>query len=233
MRRDFDAIVIGTGQSGPALGRWVGFGAGCPSGLRNGRSNLNLFAQSARRAAEPHAQTSRGQRGSSLVEVVVAVAVTLVGLLAFGRTMTESLQLGEQNRQIALATAAAQRAVEELYAADFARVFALYNEEPEDDPDGSGTAPGAQFVAEGLVAADGSDAKGTISFPVPQGAPGELREDLNLAKFQPFDLDLDGATDAADHAADYQVLPVRVQIQWMDGKAQRELTVATILGRTE
>jgi type II secretory pathway pseudopilin PulG len=194
---------------------------------------LNLFAYSARGAAGLLAEASAARRGSSLVEVVVAMAVTLVGLLAFGRTMTESLQLGEQNRQLALATAAAQRAVEELYAAEFSDAFALYNEDPDDDPDGSGTAPGAQFVAEGLVAADGSVAKGTISFPVLVATPGELREDLNLAKFQPFDVDLDGATDAADHSADYQVLPVRVQVQWMDGKAQRELAVETILGRTQ
>lgn len=203
------------------------------SDARNGRSHLNSFAQSARGPAGLHAQTSVARRGSSLVEVVVAVAVTLVGLLAFGRTMTESLQLGEKNRQLALATAATQRAVERLYAADFAQVFALYNDYADDDPDGAGTGPGSQFVAEGLVGANGADALGTISFPVAAGAPGELREDLILAKFQPFDLDLDGGTDADDHAGDYQVLPVRVQIQWMDGKAQRELAVETILGRKQ
>ena len=191
---------------------------------------MNSHLHRALRAQRLRAQETSG---SSLIEVLVAVAVTMVGFLAFGRSMTESLQLGEQNRQIGLATAAAQRAVEELYAADFAQVFALYNAEPSDDPDGSGTGPGAQFVAEGLVGANGADALGTISFPVAANAPGELREDLNLAKFQPFDVDLDGVTDANDHSADYQVLPVRVQIQWMDGRAQRELTVETILGRKQ
>ena len=172
------------------------------------------------------------RRGSSLVELLVAVAVVLVGLLAFTRALTESLALGRANRQTALATAAAQAAIERLQAADAGRAFALYNDEPDDDPDGSGTAPGSRFAATGLVplAADGGQA-GRIFFPVTAGAPGVLREDLVDTRLRtPLDLDLDGNVDAADKSATYRLLPVRVRVAWQDGRATRELEVATILG---
>jgi hypothetical protein len=172
------------------------------------------------------------RRGGSLVELVVALAVILVGVLAFSRSLTESLRLGAKNRGTALATAAAQGIVEQLYAADIGQVFALYNDDPDDDPDGTGTAPGAHFVVEGLEARAGDAGKqGRILFPVVAGRPGELREDLFDAKLRtPLDLDLDGAVDDVDHSRDYRLLPALVRVSWQDGREQRELEVATILG---
>jgi len=175
---------------------------------------------------------SSPRQGGSLVELVVSMAVILVGVLAFSRALTESLALGARNRETALATAAAQGVVEQLYAADITRVFALYNDDPDDDPDGTGSAPGASFVAAGLEprAQDGGK-QGRILFPVVAGNPAELREDLVDSKLRtPLDLDLDGAVDGGDHSANYRLLPVLVRVAWQDGTAQRELEVATILG---
>ncbi|HEX6882090.1 MAG TPA: hypothetical protein VF530_01855 [Planctomycetota bacterium] len=193
---------------------------------------MNLLATGRRARNLGTGKGSGPRRGSSLVELLVAVAALLVGLLAFTRALTESLALGRTNRQTALATAAAQGAIERLQAADLARAFALYNEEPDDDPDGSGSAPGPRFAAAGLVALAGDGGlHGTITFPVEKGSPGVLREDLADAALRtPLDLNLDGAVDDADHSADYRLLPVRVRIAWQDGRSQRELEVATILG---
>ena len=122
--------------------------------------------------------------------------------------------------------------MEALNAADIQQVFALYNEDPDDDPDGTGTAPGARFVAEGLeaLAADAGK-QGRIFFPVDANNPDELREDLIDSKLRvPLDLNLDGSVDGSDHAGDYRLLPVLVRVTWLDGRAERELEVATILG---
>ena len=120
-----------------------------------------------------------------------------------------------------------QGKVEELYAADLGDAFALYNDYEDDDPEGSGSAPGARFLVEGLEARP-ADAgfQGRISFPVLDGSPEALREDTDEA----FDVDLDGFVDGDDHAFDYRVLPVRVSVAWQDGRATRELEVTTILG---
>lgn len=193
---------------------------------------MNSLAFRTRRAAGLDTRKFLPRQGSSFVELVVATAVILVGVLAFSRALTESLALGEKNRETALATAAAQGVVEQLYAADMARVFALYNDDPDDDPDGTGTAPGARFTAAGLEArAEDAGMQGKIFFPVDEDSPNELREDLVDSKLRtPLDLDLDGAVDGADHSADYRLLPVLVRVAWQDGSAQRELEVATILG---
>lgn len=193
---------------------------------------MNSLAFRTRRAAELDNGKFVPRQGSSLVELVVATAVVLVGVLALSQALTESIALGEKNRETALATAAAQGIVEEMYAADMARVFALYNDDPDDDPDGQGSAPGARFTAAGLEArAEDAGMQGRIFFPVDAGNPDELREDLVDAKLRtPLDLDLDGAVDGADHSGNYRLLPVLVRVAWQDGEAQRELEIATILG---
>ena len=192
---------------------------------------MNSLAFQTRRATLDGGKVSPLQ-GSSLVELVVAAAVIMVGVLAFTRALTESLELGEQKRHKALGTAAPHEVVEALEAAHHHQVFALYNEDPDDDPDGTGTAPGARFVAEGLeaLAADAGK-QGRIFFPVDANNPDELREDLIDSKLRvPLDLNLDGSVDGSDHAGDYRLLPVLVRVTWLDGRAERELEVATILG---
>jgi type II secretory pathway pseudopilin PulG len=172
------------------------------------------------------------RRGSTLVELLVAVAVLMVGLLAFTRTLGGALELGRANRRTAQATAAAQAIVERLFATDPTRVFALYNDDPDDDPDGPGTAPGSRFAVADLeaCAADGGRC-GKIFFPVAEDQPGVLREDLVDAKLRtPLDLDLDGTVDDVDHSGDYRLLPVRIRIAWQDWRKVREIELSTIVG---
>ena len=193
---------------------------------------MDLLAIRTGRALRLGTGECRSRQGGSIIELVVAIAVVMAGMLSFSRALTESVALGEKNRETALATAAAQGIVEELYAADVGNVFALYNDEPDDDPEGSGTAPGSRFDAAGLVARpqDGGQ-QGRIFFPTDAGTPGELREDLSDSKLRvPLDLNLDGGVDDVDHSGDYRILPVLVRVAWMDGTEERELEVTTILG---
>ena len=63
---------------------------------------------------------------------------------------------------------------------------------------------------------------GRIVMPALVGVPGELREDLNDADLGlPRDLSGDGIWDADDHSVDYQLLPVRVLIEWKSKSGNR------------
>ena len=61
---------------------------------------------------------------------------------------------------------------------------------------------------------DADGLSGRIIFPVVAGFPGELREDLNDESFVARDLNSDNVQDALDHSGDYDLLPVRVRIEW-------------------
>lgn len=184
------------------------------------------------RAKESGSEKASRARGSSLLELVIAIAVLVSGLLAMSRSMEDSIDLGQTNRETALATAAARSMVERLYAADPARVFALYNDEPADDPDGSGTAPGCRFSVSELApgAEQLDEPSGEILFPVSEDSPGELREDLEALRWAPLDLNLDGSVDGSDHSGDYRVVPVLVRITWKSAGVPREFELRTILG---
>ena len=159
---------------------------------------------------------ARRRGGFSLVEVVVAAAVMAVAMLGLSRSMVSSVRVTAGNRETSLALEAAQEAVERLQAAAFADVFALYNADPKDDPDGE-VGPGASFAVEGLSPQD-DDADGAVGefvFPTASNGSGELRENaVNIALGMPRDLDGDGKIDMEDHAGDYQVLPVLVRVAW-------------------
>lgn len=169
--------------------------------------------------------------GSGFLELLIAISVVAVGLLAYSRSMVDSVDLAEANRETTVATAAAQRMVERLYAMEAAQVLALYNGDPTDDPAGAGSAPGSGFAVEGLAvrAGDADGLAGEIVFPLDGG--GTLREDLDEATFRmPRDLDLDGAVDGADRGADYELLPVCVRVGWHGASGERQVEIRTILG---
>lgn len=181
-------------------------------------------------SAPPH---TFQREGSSLIELLVAVTVLMVGLLTLSRSITASVDVADTNRETALATAAAQGMVEQLYAADFAQVFALYNDDVNDDPDGMGTAPGARFTVNGLTlrSDDADGMHGEIRFPADPAQPDVLREDIVLVnQGVAIDLDLDGFVDDLDHANNYLVLPALIRVEWQDGTGTRELELSTILG---
>lgn len=179
----------------------------------------------------------RRQAGFSLLELTLVMGVMLFAFLALSRSLGESMQLGDTNQETAQATDAARELLEILDGVeDFSQVFFLYNLDPEDDPGGPGTAPGASFDVPELrpAAGDPDQRVGEIHFPTAVGASGrlELAEDADEpALGMPRDLDGDGAIDADDHAADYRVLPVEVRVAWQGRAGRKEIVLRTVVAR--
>lgn len=170
----------------------------------------------------------RGARGFTLLELSITIAVLVIGIGAVVSTMVASAAVGHTNREEQTALEAGRSAIETLKGGDFEQVFALYNQDPADDPL-PGTAPGAGFAVALLdpQRADADGLEGQLFFP---GDGIELREDFVDADLgMPRDLNLDGIIDGLDHADDYLVLPVRVRVQWTGENGNREIELVTTL----
>jgi type II secretory pathway pseudopilin PulG len=171
----------------------------------------------------------RQRAGFSIVEVMLVLTVLTVGIGMFAGTLGSVMGLGPSLRESALAIEAARAVIESMRARPFDQVYALYNADPADDPLGPGTAPGAAFAMPGLSAVPG-DADGLVGLIVFPEVGGELREDSADADLgMPRDLDLDGAVDGVDHAADYRVLPVLVRVEWRGKGPARRIDLHTTL----
>lgn len=165
-------------------------------------------------------------------EVLMSMVVLIVAAAGTLGSISSSVALGDSTRDTTVAYAAAQQALEQLQAARFRDIFALFNADPADDPGGAGSAPGANFQVTGLNAqnGDGDGLAGRIIFPPSAAGPGVLREDAVDADFGfPRDINADGAVDALDHSGDYVVLPVRVRIEWRGPTGNRAVELQTIL----
>jgi hypothetical protein len=135
--------------------------------------------------------------------------------------------LNRVNQETALAEAAVRGTMEQITGVPFATAFSLFNANPNDDPLGPGTAPGATFAVQGLRG-DVGVPPGRIEFPTGGGA--QLREDVvDAAWNMPRDLNGDGIIDALDHAANYRLLPVRVVVTWRGVSGLRTMMVESML----
>jgi hypothetical protein len=148
---------------------------------------------------------------------MIALVLLTVGMSGFASTVAMAMLAVRSAREVSLATEAARKMVETLRAQTFEQAFRLYNSTAGDDP-GPGPAPGSNFAVAGLDArqADVDGMPGEILFPsLDVGGALELREDLNNPKLgMPRDLNGDDVIDAADHAGDYESLPVLVRVRW-------------------
>lgn len=194
-------------------------------------------------------------KGFTLVELVVAMSVLLVAASIFYRMLASTTQLRDTNRENAVAADAARVCLEEMRNASFSELWALYNDDPSDDPDGPGTAPGNRFRVEDLDPLPGSPGGtvGEVILPAqltqvevtveePMGKLGGggtttmivdelwLREDVVDPELGlPRDLNGDNVVDTLDHAEDYLVLPVCVRIRWQSAFGERSMRVVTML----
>jgi hypothetical protein len=169
------------------------------------------------------------RRGMTVVELSLTLIVLMVAIGGTLRSISSFVVLSDGCWERSLAFAAAQRTLEQMQSETFSQVFARYNATPLDDP---GAAPGEHFDVPGLdpTDADADGRVGRILFPVDPGAPAALFEDRFEPDFGlPRDLDADGDIDALDHAADYDLLPVRVQVQWRGRSGNRTVEVETVL----
>jgi type II secretory pathway pseudopilin PulG len=163
--------------------------------------------------------------GFGLVEVLIAAVLFSTGALALMSVVGYSVQLDTVNHHTAIATEAARQRFEELRGTPLDLVFAAYNADPQDDPGGEGTAPGATFSE--TIGGLGT-LSGVIEFPTGEG--GELLENVDLPVLgMPRDLNGDGVVDTYNHRDDYLVLPVRVRVTWTGPTGEREFELAGVL----
>ncbi len=188
----------------------------------------SVRARRARLTRSCDAQLNR-RLGLTLLEVVVVMAILAISLSLFGTTLGASLRLDPVGREKAIAAEAARSKLEEMRNHPFAQVFALYNDLPEDDPGGVGTAPGDCFSVPDLAPTSAGACIGRITFPTFKSQLRENIVDDNLGT--PRDLNGDGEVDEIDHVGDYILLPIRVTVEWMPtaGKgAKRNFTLYTM-----
>ena len=178
-----------------------------------------------RGAPEPQPVPRRGQEGLTLLEVMIALVVVAVSAVTALGLMVGSMRLDAANRESNQAVSAARNVVQQMQGTEFSDMFAAYNETTQDDPPGVAS-PGSNFSVGGFVGSEGQ-ASGSIVFPV---APnGELREDLEMPELGlPMDLNGDGVIDNLDHSQDYQVLPVRVELQWTGPTGPRQVAFHSV-----
>lgn len=160
---------------------------------------------------------ARARAGLTLLELMFALTLMLIGLLGFAQVLMITSTAAAAAREEAMASQAAAEMLKTIQSAGFVQIFGLYNDVTADDPGGPGTAPGKNFAIAGLNAAPGDPdgLPGEILFPTVAAQPASLREDLVDARFgTPRDLNSDGVIDASNHAANYTLIPVVVQVRW-------------------
>lgn len=179
------------------------------------------------------ARRASARAGFTLIEMMFAMTILVIAIAGLGASMLSAFGANRSNRELAVAQQAAQRMIEELRAAPFREVFALYDASTANDAGLSRAAPGANFAVPGIEprAGDADGRAGLIWFPVDvPGAAGVLRETVaDVVMGMPRDLNSDGVVDAGDRSADYLVLPVRIRIEWRGTEGPRTYDVETVL----
>ncbi len=152
------------------------------------------------------------------IELVVAMAVLAVAFAMYSNAVIALVRHRQMLRESAVAADACQNVMETMRSEPLAAIYALYNHNTADDPNGTATAPGNHFQVLGLDGAViDAGAAGAIRFPEVEIAPGtwQLREDLDDSELgMPRDLNGDSMIDDKDHSADYVHLPTIVQVHW-------------------
>ena len=176
-----------------------------------------------------------GRAGFSLLEITVCLTLVAVLVVAVMRSMAGSMRTLRTNREVALATEAAREQFESMRGWPFEDVWALYNADESDDPEGAGTGFGSNFAVEGLEPPAGG-VIGRLEFSDSWSAGGtlELREDVATQRWGTnMDLNLDGTLDAANHSGDYRMLPVSVVVEWEGAAGPSSIELMTILAEFE
>ena len=172
--------------------------------------------------------------GFTLLELMMAAAVMVVGLMGFLQVIVMAIGSSNANREADLATDAARQQIEVMQASIFQDLFRTFNDDPSDDPGAPGTAQGADFAVAGLDAdpADPDGMVGRIELPsvAVVGSPQQLREDFQSTSLgTPRDLNGDGNQDSLDHSSDYKILPVVVRLRWRGSTGISKMEFRTVI----
>jgi hypothetical protein len=172
-----------------------------------------------------------------VIEILVVMTITAVAVSIFSSMVVNTTRQRVINRETAMAAEASRVLIETMRNAEFSQLFALYNQDPADDPGGAASAPGNRFAVPGLRPLPGAPRGlvGEVRFPelalvVGGAVESELREDVeNPELAMPRDLDGDSLIDDEDHAGDYLLLPVLITISWDGQLGPRQFDIHVIL----
>jgi len=180
---------------------------------------------------------TRARRGFSLVEVALLAVFLLIAVGGLSSAVISSIKLSRTTEESSIADDAARAMAGTLQTVNFAEIFKRYNGNPNDDPNGPGTAPGSTFDVPGLTPRHGDpDGRvGRLIFPSVDLGLGEvLREDVVDPRLGMEaggrDLNGNGETDD-DVTLDYAILPVRIVLEWTGpgGNRSHELDLLLVL----
>lgn len=171
-----------------------------------------------------------------MVEVIIVGVVLALAMGIYSSTVLATTRMRQIARGNAVAVAAARTILELMRDVRFEDVFASFNADPSDDPDGLGTAPGATFPVPGLNSLPGVEdsVRGEIVFPVVPVQGTELQSMLS-EQYQdrrmgmPRDLNGDSRIDGERRDDDYRILPVLVRVTWCDRSGDRETRLYSML----
>ncbi|HVR85773.1 MAG TPA: type II secretion system protein [Planctomycetota bacterium] len=207
--------------------------------------------------AQGRPRGSSQNRGITLLELVIAVSILSVALLALMSSVITSTSLQATSREKVIAYNAARQVIEQMRSTpNFSDIYKNYNaaSNPNQNTFNVGEfktldgTTGIQWINNDL------GVKGTGLQPMPGVPVGQiffpsdanllLREDFYTIDQSPNkeiatvlgmgplgkDLNRDGTIDSNDHSLDYKILPVLVRIQWQSaGKRPMKIDVATFI----
>jgi len=170
----------------------------------------------------------------TLIELVLVLGILAMAFGMLTSTLVANSRQRSVNRESAIAADGARDLFEQILNEDHEDVYALFNADPADDPGGVGTAPGHRFAFEGLApvatAPDGMVAEIIMPALSPIQGEWELREDFVDGDLgMPRDLNGDSIIDDLNHADDYLLLPVRLEIEWQGRYGTRRMSVSMML----
>ncbi len=175
-----------------------------------------------------------GAPGFSIVEIALLTVILLVAIGGLSGAVVSAIQLSRTTEETAIADDAARAMSASFSNWPFSDVFALFNANPLDDPNGPGTALGPDFDVRGLTPqrGDADGRVGRILFPAVDigGGVQTLQEDFDEPRWgMPRDLSGDDMFDALDQSGDYVALPVTVLLEWTGAGGARSLRVELLL----
>jgi hypothetical protein len=170
----------------------------------------------------------------SLIELVLVLGILAMAFGMLTSTLVANARQRSVNRESAIAADGARDLFEQILNEEYRDVYALYNADPDDDPGGPGTAPGNRFAFEGLTPLPTSPDQMVAEIIMPELSPtaGQwaLREDfVDEDLGMPRDLNGDSMIDDLDHANDYVLLPIRLEIEWQGRYGTRRMSVSMML----
>lgn len=176
----------------------------------------------------PLTRQRSSRSGMTLTELMVAMMVMTVSVYILSSTITATIAHSAGKRERVRAVEAVRSLLEEMRSLPCSSLFALYNDDPSDDPGGVNTAPGSSFLVEGLEAQE-MDADGFVGEIILPAANAPLREDaVNAPLGLPRDLNGDALIDDKDHSLDYILLPVQIRVKWSGYVGEREFEMFTM-----